>query len=83
MNMVAQTWSHPHKTIGRQKSEAQVPSSCGIQEDQQNSLNGFKVSRRLTLFSSLSLFFPFFLSPSVMKSPEIDQKEEYKVNPQN
>ena len=38
--------AHPPQIIGREKSKAWHPSSCGIQEDQQNSLNVFKVSRR-------------------------------------
>ena len=76
---------HPHKTIPRKKREAQSPSFCGIRKDQQNSLNGFKVSR--SLFPPLSFLFLFFSSPKwdnksgVVKGPETDAKVEYKANP--
>ena len=41
---------YPQKTIGREKSEDQPPSACGIQD----SLGRFKISRRTS-------FFTFFL----------------------
>ena len=69
---------HPHKTIGKEKSKAQPTSSYGIQEDQQNSISGFKVSRRLVFCFPLCFF--FFLppsdtiSPGVVKSPEQIQR---------
>ena len=55
--------SHPHKPTGREKSEAQPPSASGIQEDQQNLLGEFKVSRQL-FFPSFFFFFPFYFSSS-------------------
>ena len=49
---------HLSKTIRREKSEAQPPSACSIQEDQQNSLGGFNISRRLSSPHPHLCFFP-------------------------
>ena len=52
---------HPHKAIGKEKSKARPPpSSCGIQEDEQNSLNGSKWAEGFFLFFASLLFFLFF-----------------------
>ena len=81
---------HRLKTIGREKSEAQPPSSCSIQEDQQNSLNRFKVSRKFFFFFHSSVFFSLFFLPlsetirrGVVKCPDTNPKGEHKANTKN
>ena len=87
VNIEAQTWS-PSSQNHRERSEDHTPSPHGIPEDQENSLNRLKVSKRLIFFLFGSYLF-FFLPPNeaircgVTKGPETDPKGEHKANPQN
>ena len=84
---------HPRKTLGREKSEAQPCSSCGTQEHQQNSFNGFIFyilsEQEAYIFSFLSLFFSSFSFPKRdNKTRRYERSKNWskgggKVNPKN
>ena len=70
---------HPYKATGKEKSKAQPPSAWGFQENQQNSLGGFKVIRRLSPHPLLFLPKCETIRPGAVKGPE----KEHEAKPNN